>query len=381
MKTLKFCICLSLAFFNSAFLFSQAHGISVLDVKTGIVTEVVNLGDSPAFNPTFSNNGKKIAFDTYEGYNGIYITDLQSGDSYPLEGALDCNDASWSPDGENIVFDRYGYEILYVPYGGGIPVFVVYGFDAEWNNTSEKIVYNEFGILKTVNIDGSGETTVSDFGSNPSWSPNGNHIAFSDGENLWVVDVDDNGNALGSPYQITFDGPVILNQQPTWSNNNKSLVFHSNRTTDNFDFDIWKVNIESGVISHVTGYPNTGDFDPSYSKNGNFIAFSTNANSIEVAPSPITSATARLFQNAPNPFKNSTEVTVEVLKGGHLQMLVYDQLGRLVTVLLNSEMEAGIHKVDWNPSSIAGSFTSGIYIIQMITSEGIQSKQMLYYSN
>ena len=252
-------------------------GISIFDVKTGTVTEIANPNDAPAFNPSFSNNGKKLAFDTYGDYTGIFIADLKSGDSYPLEGGLDGNDASWSPNGKKIVFDRYG-EIVIVSSKGGSPQFVAYGFDAEWNNNSKKVVYNDYGLLKTVNIDGSGETLVSTFGSHPNWSPNGKHIAFSDGDNLWVVDVDKKGNTKGAPHQVTFDGPEVFNQQPSWSNNSKSLVFHSNRTTDNFDFDIWTVNIKSGEISRLVGLPNAGDLDPSYSKNGKYVAFGTNSN-------------------------------------------------------------------------------------------------------
>lgn len=379
MKTLKFYSLLFCLLSCSSFLFSQVNGISILDVKTGVVTEAFNLGDSPAYNPTFSNNGKKIAFDTFGGYNGVYITDLSSWSSYPLPGGEGGNDASWSPDGKNIVFDRDGFQISYVPAGGGDPTFVAYGTDAEWNNTSKKIVYSEFGILKTVNIDGSGATTVSYFGLNPSWSPNGNHIAFSDGENLWMVDVDDKGNALGAPNQITFEGPDIYNQQPSWSNNSKSLVFHSNRTTSNYDFDIWSIKISNGAISRMTGFVDIGDYDPCYSKNGQYVAFITSGSQDQATLRRNASAT--LHQNLPNPFNNSTSIKIEMEKKGEVQMFVYDQLGRLVNVLLNSELEAGVHEVNWNPSLQNESMTTGIYIIQMITSEGIQTKKMLYNPN
>lgn len=379
MKTYKIYLLISFLLFYSPILFAQLNGISILDVKTGTITEVANIYDSPAYNPSFSNNGKKIAFDTYGGYKGIYITDLRSGNSYPLEGGLAGNDASWSPDGKSIVFDRYGYELHVIPSGGGSPQMITYGFDAEWNNSSRKIVYNGFGTLKTINIDGSGETVVSYFGGNPSWSPNGNHIAFTDGENLWVVDVDDEGNPLGAPYQITFDGPGVYNQQPTWSNNSKSLVFHSNRMTDNFDFDIWSINISNGSIKHMGGFPYIGDYDPSYSKNGQYVAFSTSGNAGQTMPRNIANAT--LTQNFPNPFKITTTINLEVEKSGKVQMLVYDQLGRLVDVVLNSNLEAGSHEVIWNPSKAGASLTSGSYTIRMITADGIQTMQVIYNPN
>ncbi len=379
MKTLPFYITILFTFLIYSALSAQFDGLSIFDVKTGQITQAVNLGFGPAYNASFSNNGDKVAFDTYGVYEGIIIADLNNETIYPLEGGVFGNDASWSPNGSYIVFDRFFYEILVVPSEGGTPEFVAYGLDPEWNNSSEKIVFNEFGFgLSTINIDGTGYSHITSFGSNPSWSPNGNHIAFTDGNNIWMVDVDDYGMATGDPYQVTFDVGEVYNQQPTWSNNSKTLVFHSNRTTSNFDFDLWSVDISTGDITWLTGFPGAGDYDPCFSKNGKSVIFSTSG--VSSAPVSLRNSSANLYQNYPNPFSSLTTIKLNVEARGSVQMLIYDQLGRVVSVMNLPDLEVGTHEVIWNPSATGIALNDGIYTLQLVTKDGTKTIQMVYQS-
>ena len=58
------------------------------------------------------------------------------------------------------------------------------------------------------------------------------------------------------------------------------------------------------------------------------------------------------------------------MNSGHVQMTVYNILGQQVAMLVNKEMTAGSHTVDFDASNL----TSGIYIyrIQVKNDQGMQ---------
>ncbi len=68
-----------------------------------------------------------------------------------------------------------------------------------------------------------------------------------------------------------------------------------------------------------------------------------------------------LGQNYPNPFNPVTSVIFAVKRKGLVNISVYHVTGRLEAVLVNSDLNAGSYKVEWN----AGSSSSGIYYCLM----------------
>ncbi len=64
-----------------------------------------------------------------------------------------------------------------------------------------------------------------------------------------------------------------------------------------------------------------------------------------------------LEQNYPNPFNPSTTISFAVPIASHVNMTIYNQLGQKVAELVNGEINAGFHSVQWN----AGNMASGIY--------------------
>ncbi len=72
-------------------------------------------------------------------------------------------------------------------------------------------------------------------------------------------------------------------------------------------------------------------------------------------------ASYNLMQNYPNPFNPSTTITYQLPEDGRVKILIYDMLGRLIKELVNEEIEAGIHEVEFNANSLA----SGTYIYQL----------------
>ena len=68
-----------------------------------------------------------------------------------------------------------------------------------------------------------------------------------------------------------------------------------------------------------------------------------------------------LSQNYPNPFNPTTEIAYTIRTAGHVEIMVYDVLGRQVASLVNKEMIPGKYTVNFD----AGNLASGIYIYRI----------------
>ncbi len=64
-----------------------------------------------------------------------------------------------------------------------------------------------------------------------------------------------------------------------------------------------------------------------------------------------------LQQNYPNPFNPSTEIRFALPITSRVSLIIYDVVGREISVLVDGNVEAGYYTVRWNASSMAG----GIY--------------------
>ncbi len=81
----------------------------------------------------------------------------------------------------------------------------------------------------------------------------------------------------------------------------------------------------------------------------------------------------KLYQNYPNPFNPSTEINFDIIKNGNVKIVLYDILGRVVNELLNTTLQAGKYKVDFN----AENYASGIYFYRITTDKFTDVKKML----
>jgi hypothetical protein len=88
--------------------------------------------------------------------------------------------------------------------------------------------------------------------------------------------------------------------------------------------------------------------------------------------------TYSLDQNYPNPFNPETVISYQLTKPEHVSLKIYDSLGRLVRVLIDSEKGAGRYKTNWNGTDETGNFvTSGIYFYTISAGEFSQTKKMI----
>jgi hypothetical protein len=77
-----------------------------------------------------------------------------------------------------------------------------------------------------------------------------------------------------------------------------------------------------------------------------------------------------LKQNYPNPFAKSTSIIFDIPSRQHVRLTVYDILGREIDVLEDGVKNAGRHIARWSADTV----NSGVYVYQLITQDGIESK-------
>jgi Tol biopolymer transport system component len=369
------------------------YDIYVFDVKAQTTKRLTGAFNASEWNVSWSNNGKKIAYDVVGSPSApydqsVFITDLQAGTSTPLTGAEGGNDAAWSPDGEKIAFDDwhlYPYSIYSVPANGGARSILRYNaHHASWNPKSDKIAFDDnYGYIGTKDINTGFETFVTWYGDRPSWSPNGQYIAFDGwswiGGGVWVVKVDSLGNPQGWPIQLTTSG-----YGPTWKNNSKEIVFID---WPNGDPDLYSVPVSGGtptrVCGRVSGF-DKGDYDPAYSNDGQFIAWSS------YTDEPLVQSTEKnkertqpglnsfeLKQNHPNPFTSETKIDFQITGTSHIIISVYNALGQKIKTLADADYKAGNYSVTWNGKDENNMpLSTGLYLCQLQSGNNVQVKKM-----
>ena len=261
----------------------RTYDIYAFDPRTGETRQITDMRDTDEYNPSWSPNGKKVAYDVVKGDGspgGVYVTDVKTGVSAPLVGAEDGgNDAVWSPNGKLIAFDRHWVEenpgLYIVSSAGGVPTLVrSNAISADWAPNGKRLVFQQpsDGSIRTVPLDGGGggESLIAASGANPVWSPDGKWIAYENNGDIWKVRVNVQGVKLGEPIQVTtlaaWDG------QPTWSIDSQTIAFHSGLSRD---FDLWTVPAAGGMPTWLTGAPEFGDYHPAYAKNGPSVAYAS----------------------------------------------------------------------------------------------------------
>ena len=86
----------------------------------------------------------------------------------------------------------------------------------------------------------------------------------------------------------------------------------------------------------------------------------------------------KVHENFPNPFNPFTKVQIDVPEQGHMQVVVNDISGRLITTLLNSDVESGYHSIKWNGKNRLGAMAaSGVYILNVYLNGQQHSQKML----
>ncbi len=102
--------------------------------------------------------------------------------------------------------------------------------------------------------------------------------------------------------------------------------------------------------------------------------FSVILNPTSVGDNPNgTPETFQLLQNYPNPFNPTTVISYRLPIVSNVRLVVYDLLGREVSVLVNERKSSGSHEVKFDGSGLA----SGIYFYRFQAGDFLQTKRLV----
>jgi len=81
----------------------------------------------------------------------------------------------------------------------------------------------------------------------------------------------------------------------------------------------------------------------------------------------------KLFENYPNPFNPSTQITYQIPKDGFVNLIVYNALGQEVAKLVNQHQSSGKYSIKFS----ANNLPSGVYIYKLQANEFSSVKKMI----
>ncbi|MBK7980658.1 MAG: T9SS type A sorting domain-containing protein [Ignavibacteriae bacterium] len=93
---------------------------------------------------------------------------------------------------------------------------------------------------------------------------------------------------------------------------------------------------------------------------------------IEVLPTKY-----ELMQNYPNPFNPNTNIKFSLPEDAKVSINVYNVLGEKVASVLNGELKAGFHEVNFGADSFGYQLSSGVYLYTIESKNFTQVKKMI----
>jgi hypothetical protein len=80
-----------------------------------------------------------------------------------------------------------------------------------------------------------------------------------------------------------------------------------------------------------------------------------------------------LFQNYPNPFNPTTRIRFDLLDAGHVSLKVFELTGREVATLVDGNLAAGAHEVDFAATNLP----TGVYLYRLTAANGFSATRRM----
>ena len=115
-----------------------------------------------------------------------------------------------------------------------------------------------------------------------------------------------------------------------------------------------------------------------YQKSRNFGIVLINVSSDVEDPDEVLPAEFQLFQNYPNPFNSETKITFHLPKESSVRLVIYNQLGQKVRVLIEGKERGGVHIVPWDGKDHEGKkVPTGLYLYRLEAGSNVFIKKMM----
>jgi Tol biopolymer transport system component len=267
-------------------------GVYLLSIETGEKQRITSPPSEIVYGdkqPTFSPDGKKLAFVRMPGPSGnrVYIQSLSGGEPTLLDPTgRGVWDLDWTADGSALVlastFGGGRVGLLRIPADGGTPVPLPFGEmsrSVSIANQADRLVCT-FSVLLNFDIwrlPGPGATNQEPptrliASGHDDWcqqySPDGTRIAFvssrSGLQNIWVSASDGT-----SSVQVTDMERGVF---PNWSPDGNTIAF---RCEYGGNWEICVTDVEGGFTRRLTEH-DASDDTPNWSKDGRWIYFASN---------------------------------------------------------------------------------------------------------
>jgi len=168
--------------------------------------------------------------------------------------------------------------------------------------------------------------------------------------------------------QIPLNSPLAKGETNEVSGGFQKIGFVSGKGTTTLNQSHQFTDFSSGLQSSVSGIQyklKQIDLDGNFSYSN---ILTINADKLSESPQQLS-----LVGNYPNPFNPSTVIKFKLNKQTQVVISIFDQLGRKVEILLDSELSEGEHEIEFKSKS----YSSGLYFYQIKTPESSLTKSML----
>jgi hypothetical protein len=210
-----------------------------------------------ASEPSFSPDGKRIAFYAWEGTeggNGLWIMNADGTGREIKRNDANVRFPRWSPDEKYVAFWAPSAANIYNLVDTSVRV-VMDGEHPAWSPDGQRLVMKSCATggggcgLYAVGVDGSGKTPLTDNPNDgiPAWAPNGRKVAFickpmGDTFDICTVNADGSGRQ-----NLTSNNPEH-DVNPSWLPDSSGIVFYSVREGK---WGIYAMNVDGSGLQKI----------------------------------------------------------------------------------------------------------------------------------